>query len=49
MWWYMPLNPALGRQRQENFCEYEASLGYKARSRIARATQRKPCLKEHQF
>jgi hypothetical protein len=34
------LIPALGRQRQEGVCEFEARLVYKASSRIARATQR---------
>lgn len=25
-WWRMPLTPALGRQKQVTFCEFEASL-----------------------
>jgi hypothetical protein len=29
-WWYMPVIPALGRQRQED-PEFKASLGYIAR------------------
>ena len=33
----MPLVPALGRQRQADLCELEASLGYRKSSR---ATQR---------
>jgi hypothetical protein len=33
----MPLIPALGRQRQINFCEAEVSLVYIASSRLARA------------
>jgi hypothetical protein len=37
----MPLVPALGRQR-----EFEASLVYRASSRIARATEG-PCLKNN--
>jgi hypothetical protein len=37
----MPLILALGRQRQVNLCEFEASLVYKKSSRTARAvTQR---------
>ena len=37
----MPLSlPALGRQRQSDLCEFEASVVYRARSRTARATQR---------
>ena len=35
----MPLIPALGRQRQVDFCDFEASLVYRANSR---ATQRNP-------
>lgn len=27
-WWHMPLSPALGRQRQEALCEFQASQGY---------------------
>lgn len=27
MWWYKPVNPALGRLRQE-YCEFEVGLGY---------------------
>ena len=34
------LIPALGRQRQVNLCEFEASLVYRVSSRIARATQK---------
>jgi hypothetical protein len=40
----MPLIPALGRQRQADF-EFEANLVYRVSSRTARATQRKPVLK----
>jgi hypothetical protein len=36
------LIPELGRQRQADLCEVEASLVYRASSRIARATQRNP-------
>ena len=34
------LIPALGRQKQVDFCESEASLVYKLSSRTARAIQR---------
>jgi len=33
------------RQRQEDFCEFEASLVYRASSRTVRATQRNPVWK----
>jgi hypothetical protein len=36
----MPLIPALGRQKQVDLCESEASLVYRASFRIARATER---------
>ena len=29
-WWGMPLIPALGRERQADLCEFEASLVYKS-------------------
>ena len=42
----MPLILALGRQRQENLCEFESSLVYKLSSRTARAvTPRSPVSK----
>ena len=41
----MSLIPALGRQRQEELCEFKASLVYKGSSRMARATQRNPVSK----
>ena len=41
----MPLTSALGRQRHEDLCEFEASLIYKVSSKTARATQRH-CLKK---
>ena len=44
--WHMPLIPALGRQRQVELCEFEASLVYRVSSRIARATQRNPVLRK---
>ena len=39
------MTPVLGRQRQGNLCEAQASLVYRVSSRIAKATQRKPVLK----
>jgi hypothetical protein len=45
VWWHTPLAPALGRQRQMDLLEFEASLAYKASSRTARATQRNPVSK----
>lgn len=36
---------ALGRQRQLDFCEFEATLAYRASSRPATATQRDPVSK----
>lgn len=38
----MPLIPALQRRRQTDLYDFEASLVYKARSGLARATQRNP-------
>jgi hypothetical protein len=38
------LIPILGRQRQVVFCEFEASLVYRVRSRTTRTIQRN-CLK----
>jgi hypothetical protein len=36
----MPLIPVLGRQRQADLYEFEASLVYRVSSRTARGTQR---------
>ena len=41
----MPLILALRRQRKADLSEFEASLVYRASSRTAKATQRKPVLK----
>jgi hypothetical protein len=41
--WSTPLIPAMGRQRQADLCEVQASLVHRACSRTARDTQ-KPCL-----
>ena len=45
-WWYTPLILAIRKQRQVDNHEFEASLVYKASSRIDRATQRKSDLKK---
>ena len=45
--WSMPVIPALGRKRQVDLCEFEASLVYNVSSRTARdVTQRNPDLKK---
>jgi hypothetical protein len=44
-WWCTPFIPALGRQRQADLCEFDASLVYKVSFRTARATQRNPVYK----
>jgi flagellar biosynthesis/type III secretory pathway protein FliH len=41
----MTVTPALGRQRQVDLYEFEASLVYKVSSRTARVTQRNPVSK----
>jgi hypothetical protein len=38
LWLSMPLIPVLGKQRQENLCEFKASLVYIESSRTTRAT-----------
>jgi hypothetical protein len=35
-----------GKQRQADFCEFKASLVYRASSRTAKATQRNPVSKK---
>jgi hypothetical protein len=43
VWWYIPLIPALQRQRQVDLCDFKANLVYKVSSRTAKAiTQRNP-------
>jgi hypothetical protein len=37
MWWYMPLIPALWRQRQTELGEFEANVIYKESSGLVRA------------
>ena len=45
LWWHIPLIPALGRQRQEDLCEFKTSLVYRGSSRTARAVYtEKSCL-----
>ena len=36
----MPLIPAFRKQKQEDLCEFKASLVYRVSSRTAKATQR---------
>jgi hypothetical protein len=47
MWWHLPSIPSLGRQRQRqaDLYQFEASLVYRASSRIVRAMQRNPVSK----
>jgi len=42
----MSLIPVLGRQRQVDLCEFEASLLYRMSSKTARTTQRNPVSKK---
>ena len=44
-WWYTPVIPALLRQRQEDLCEFETNLVYKASSRAAKSIE-KPISRE---
>jgi hypothetical protein len=41
----MPAIPALGRQRQEDLCEFKASLVYSAILQDSWGCIKKPCLK----
>ena len=41
MRWPTPLIPAVGRQKQEDFCEFEATLGYRMSSRTAKAVTKR--------
>ena len=43
---HTPLVPVLGRQRQEDLCDLEASLVYRVSAMIAKDTQRNPVSKE---
>ena len=45
VWWCMPLIPALGRQRQEDLCEFKANLVHRMSSKPGGAIER-PCLKK---
>ena len=40
-WWHMPLVPALRRQRQVDFWEFEASLFYRVSSRTGLKKKKK--------
>ena len=42
----MPLIPTLGRQRQVDLCEFEASLVYIVSSRTGSKATEKPCLEK---
>lgn len=44
----MPLIIVVGRQRQVNFCEFEARLGYSASSRTAGYTEKPHLQKQKQ-
>ena len=41
-----PLIPALGRQKQVDFCKFESSLVYRASSRTGSKATKKPCLEQ---
>jgi hypothetical protein len=43
----MSLIPVLGRQRQVDLCEFEASLLYRMSSKTVRTTQRNPVSKKN--
>ena len=45
----MPLIPALGRQRKEDLCEFEASLVYRASARTGYKATEKPCLEKKKY
>lgn len=45
VWWHTPITPALGRLRQEDWCKYEAGLGYTLGSRPAWTCLRKTQIK----
>lgn len=45
-WWCMPLIPEFRKKRLVGIRAFKASLVYKGRSSIARATQRNPVLKK---
>lgn len=42
--WHTPFILALRRKRQENLCEFKASLVYKERSRTRQSCTEKSCL-----
>jgi hypothetical protein len=40
-WWHKPFIPAIRRQRQGDFCKFEANLVYRVNFRTAKSTKRK--------
>ena len=44
--WHIPLIPALGKQRQADFCEFKGTLAYRVSSNTANDTQRNPVSKK---
>ena len=45
-WWRTPLILALGRQRQVDLCEFEASLVYRVSSSMVKAEYKKTVFKK---
>ena len=45
-WWRMPLVPTLGKQKQVDLCELEASLVYKSKFQDRQSYTENPCLKK---
>lgn len=49
MWWHTLSIPALGRQRQEDLSEFQASLVSRVSSRAARDIERDPVSKSQRM